>query len=79
MNKDSINLYQIYRPKVKTYPWSAPVVSESDEIALNALIEISKTQPELSNSYLYRVGSMNIQTGKISLLRKSVLVKGKKK
>jgi hypothetical protein len=47
-------LYQVYRPRAKAeYRYSPPLVGKDDDTALDALVALSKTQPELQRSYLY--------------------------
>lgn len=74
MNHIHIPLYQIYRPKSKDYKWTAPIPCESDDIALSSFRTLALNQPELSCSYLYGIGFLNVHTGKIRLAKTPRLI-----
>lgn len=71
MNKFGIYVFKNPRKKPS---WSLPFIALNDEMALNALFELSKSQPELSKTYLYKIGSYNVETASISKLKSYKLI-----
>lgn len=72
----TFGIYSIHQPRSKEWIWTPPFIAGSDEAALNALVELSRVNPEICRKNVYRIAEWCSLDGKITII-KPVLLKGK--
>lgn len=75
MNTTVLKMYSLYRPKSKDWKWSPPFYGLNDTQVIATFLEMSKTQPELSKSYIYHIGLFDVATGIYKKIKTPTLVK----
>ena len=74
IKSNKLNMYTLYRPKSKDWRYSPPFYGLNDEQVLATFIEMSKTHPEIANSYIYHLGEFDTLIGKYKALKVARLV-----
>lgn len=62
-------------PDGKTMWFAPPFMSKDDDMALDAMIEVSKSHPEICGRNLYRVGTFCAVDGKVTSCRPCQVVR----
>lgn len=58
-------IYSIHQPRSKDWKWTPPFMAPNDESARNALVEMSKTNPEICRKNVYCIASWCSIDGKL--------------
>ena len=76
-NRFTFGLYSLETaaPVGKDMWYAPPFLAVDDETALNALVEMSKSHPEICHRNVYRVGTFCAVDGKVVSCRPQVVVK----